>query len=252
MSNEKLGFNKRISIVKKAVFDGVITSNELEDIKGTNKVGFYSIATICKHLYPVMNDNDIDLDLVITNTEVVGIWIDCQGDSDKTRSVNVDFSRIANVGKLQLMANEVQSEGAVKSYTRRYALTSILGLPSTDLIDNGGSNSGYKKKTNNSTEPKEDQKKQQVTKEGYMKRIKKILYIVAGEDKEKAIKLLEEESKYSFKDKETGKTVNIKGIQNNTKIEDINIKRLQATYGQIKVKYPEIAQKVKEELDGKK
>ena len=42
------------------------------------------------------------------------------------------------------MANMVQSEGAVKSYTRRYALTAILRLPSTDLID-----SNFNKTNNN-------------------------------------------------------------------------------------------------------
>jgi hypothetical protein len=136
MSEEKiLSFNKRISLAKKEVFDGVTTSKELENIKGTNTTGFYSIATIEKYLYPTLEKFDLDLDMIIEKDKIIGIWFDCFGQSEKTRSIVVDFSRIENIGKLQLMANEVQSEGAVKSYTRRYALSAILRLPSTDLID---------------------------------------------------------------------------------------------------------------------
>lgn len=159
MSEEKiLSFSKRISLAKKAVFDGVTTSKELENIKGTNTTGFYSIATIEKYLYPATEKYDLDLDLVIEKDKIIGIWYDCFGQSEKTRSIVVDFNRIENIGKLQLMANEVQSEGAVKSYTRRYALSAILRLPSTDLID-----SAPKAKDQKPVQPVQQQNKPQTT-----------------------------------------------------------------------------------------
>lgn len=131
--DEKLSFNKRISLVKKEVFEQLKETKELDNIKGTDKVGFYSLATIEKYLNPALDKYDLDLDLEIFADKIVGHWYDCIGDGQ--RDITIDFHRIENVGRLQLMANEVQSEGAVKSYTRRYALTAIMRLPSTDLID---------------------------------------------------------------------------------------------------------------------
>jgi hypothetical protein len=136
MENNKkvvLSFNKRISLVKKVVFESLKETKELDNIKGTNTTGFYSLATIEKYLFPALDMYDLDLDLEIFPDKIVGHWYDCIGDGQ--RDIEIDFHRIENVEKLQLMANMVQSEGAVKSYTRRYALTAILRLPSTDLID---------------------------------------------------------------------------------------------------------------------
>lgn len=138
MDNQKISFNKRISLVKKEVFENLKETKELDNIKGTNKVGFYSLSTIEKYLFPALDRYDLDLDLEIFKENIVGHWYDCIGDN--IRHIEVDFKRIENVEKLQLMANIVQSEGAVKSYTRRYALTAILRLPSTDLIDNPNNN----------------------------------------------------------------------------------------------------------------
>ena len=129
----KLSFNKRISLVKKYVFENLKETKELDNIKGTDKTGFYSLSTIEKYLFPALDIYDLDLDLEILSDKIIGHWYDCL--SDKQRDIEIDFHRIENVGKLQLMAHEVQSEGAVKSYTRRYALTAILRLPSTDIID---------------------------------------------------------------------------------------------------------------------
>lgn len=132
---EVLSFNKRVSRVKKEVFEALKDNKELDSIKGTNETGFYSIKTIEKHLFRLLEIYDLDLDLEIHREKITGLWIDCIEGSEKIRTIDIDFSRISEVGKLQLMANEVQSEGAVKSYTRRYALTAILNLPSTDIID---------------------------------------------------------------------------------------------------------------------
>jgi len=126
-------FNKRISLVKKYVFENLKETKELDNIKGTDKTGFYSLSTIEKYLFPALDLYDLDLDLEIFADKIVGHWYDCNGDGQ--RDIEIDFHRIENIGKLQLMAHEVQSEGAVKSYTRRYALTAILRLPSTDIID---------------------------------------------------------------------------------------------------------------------
>ena len=128
-----LSFNKRISLVKKYVFENLKETKELDNIKGTNTTGFYSLSTIEKYLFPALDMYDLDLDLEIFSDKIIGHWYDCSGDNQ--RNIEIDFSRIEHVEKLQLMANMVQSEGAVKSYTRRYALTAILRLPSTDLID---------------------------------------------------------------------------------------------------------------------
>lgn len=126
-------FNKRISLVKKYVFENLKETKELDNIKGTDKTGFYSLSTIEKYLFPALDLYDLDLDLEIFSDKIIGHWYDCNGDAQ--RDIEIDFHRIENVEKLQLMANMVQSEGAVKSYTRRYALTAILRLPSTDIID---------------------------------------------------------------------------------------------------------------------
>lgn len=160
----KLSFNKRISMAKGLVFKGVTESNELDSIKGTNTQGYYSLATIEKHLHPALGLYDLDLDLEIFSDKIIGHWYDCL--SDKERTIEIDFHRIENVDRLQMMANSVQSEGAVKSYTRRYALTAILRLPSTDLIDSGNPN-GQKPKqktpsgnTGNTSGPKKVSDKQ--------------------------------------------------------------------------------------------
>lgn len=137
-----LSFNKRISLVKKYVFENLKETKELDNIKGTNTTGFYSLSTIEKYLFPALDMYDLDLDLEIFSDKIIGHWYDCSGDNQ--RNIEIDFSRIEHVEKLQLMANMVQSEGAVKSYTRRYALTAILRLPSTDLID-----SNFNKTNNN-------------------------------------------------------------------------------------------------------
>jgi hypothetical protein len=137
-----LSFNKRISLVKKYVFENLKETKELDNIKGTDKIGFYSLSTIEKYLFPALDMYDLDLDLEIFSDKIIGHWYDCAGDNQ--RNIEIDFSRIEHVEKLQLMANMVQSEGAVKSYTRRYALTAILRLPSTDLID-----SDFNKTNNN-------------------------------------------------------------------------------------------------------
>jgi hypothetical protein len=134
-AKETMSFNKRVSLVKKDVFEQLKETKELDNIKGSNTSGFYSLSTIEKYLNPALDKYDLDLDLEIFSDKIVGHWYDCQ--SEKQRDIEIDFHRIENVDKLQLMANMVQSEGAVKSYTRRYALTAILRLPSTDLIETG-------------------------------------------------------------------------------------------------------------------
>lgn len=134
MSENTMSFNKRICAVKKEVFEFLKDTKELEALKGTNTTGYYSLATIEKYLHPALYAYDLDLDLEVHADKIVGHWYDCI--SDKERTIEVDFSRIVNVGRLQLMANEVMSDGAVKSYTKRYAYGVILRLPSTDMIEN--------------------------------------------------------------------------------------------------------------------
>lgn len=142
MKNNEMNFNKRVMLVKKEVFEGITSSNELDSIASTKKQGYYSLNTILKYLYPVLEKYEVDLDLEIYSGQIIGHWYDCI--SDKERQVNVDFSelreKMSQIKKLPMMANEVQSDGAEKSYTRRYAYTSILGLNATDEIENNNSN----------------------------------------------------------------------------------------------------------------
>jgi hypothetical protein len=235
----KLSFNKRISLVKKEVFEGVTSSGELDNIKGSNTTGFYSLSTIDKYLHPCLDKYDLDLDLWIEKTKIVGIWYDCE--SDKTREVIVDFSRIENIGKLQLMANEVMSEGAVKSYTRRYALTSILMLPSTDLIEN----MAQPKKPQQNTQPTQPVKPVMTEKEiEILNKIKNICYLVADKNEKEMIKVLEQQSSFMTSD---GKQIS--GLKDFNKL---NGKRLMTVYGQLQKSFPETYQKVKETFDNRK
>ena len=132
VDNKDLTFRKRVMLVKTSVCDELLTLNELSRIKSSDN-GFYSLSTICKSLSKYLFKYDIDLDLDIEVDKVIGTWFDCI--SDQERKIIIDFSRIKDVEKLQMMANIVQSEGGVKTYMRRYALTSILNLPATDTID---------------------------------------------------------------------------------------------------------------------
>ncbi|RPJ79834.1 MAG: hypothetical protein EHM20_00145 [Alphaproteobacteria bacterium] len=132
---ENLGFNKRIQLCKKEVFTNVTESGELDNIKGTDKTGFYNLATIYKFLHPALDKYDLDLEMEMEPGQMRAAWIDCNGDTEKKRIIGIDFHGVKDVERLPLMANIVQSEGAVKTYLRRYALTFVLGLPSTDMID---------------------------------------------------------------------------------------------------------------------
>lgn len=138
MENKDMSFNKRIMMVKKTTFEGVISSGELDSIAKSQKQGFYSLKTIFTHLYPALEEYNLDLDLEIMPDKIVGKWFDCLND-EKVRTIYVDFSDLIEkykiIEKLPMMANMVQSDGAYKSYTRRYAYTSILGLNATDEID---------------------------------------------------------------------------------------------------------------------
>lgn len=152
MKNNEISFNKRIVMVKKEVFDGVTSSNELGSIASTNKSGYYSLKTIFTSLYPALEKYDLDLELEIMPDKITCTWFDCLND-DKARAVYIDFSdlhdKLSKITKLPLMANEVQSDGAVKSYIRRYALTSVLGLNATDIIEQGNYKADQTKQPNN-------------------------------------------------------------------------------------------------------
>jgi hypothetical protein len=141
MDISKMSFNKRIRLVKKETFDAVIESSELGEISSRTKdgkkintgKGYYTLRTIFSALHPAMDKYDIDLEIMINKDNILCIWYDCI--EDKKREVLIDFSSISGMQKLPLMNNMVQSDGAVKSYIRRYALTTLLNLNSTDDIE---------------------------------------------------------------------------------------------------------------------
>jgi hypothetical protein len=211
MSDKKINFNKRISMVKRETFKSITGDGELGSIAGTKKQGYYSLKSIFLHSNPFLDKYDLDIDLEIGKDNVQYTWIDCADDSDKVRKGVIDFSVIVGLKKLQLMANDVQSDGGVKSYIRRYALNIILNLPSTDVID---------------TDPwimtleKADTKK-----------LVNVLYKVCEKDYDKAVNELYELS--SFTNKENKKV----GCRDFNKLDD-NTKWLNSTILKAKKKYP--------------
>lgn len=144
---DKLNFNKRIILTKRGTFNSLIENKDLDNIAGTNDKGYYTLKSIFKALYPMLEKYSVDLELTIDKDKILGVWYDCE--SDKTREVWVDFSSLVGLERLPSMKNIVQSDGAVKTYIRRYALTNILGLNSTDIIENGTGNE--KRYSNNKT-----------------------------------------------------------------------------------------------------
>jgi|GEM_PF-3578913 len=136
MENKELSFFKRIALAKKEVFEGV--QSEDLDKAGNNKSGYYSIKTIVTHLNPAMDKYDLDCDIVMTDNLATFIWLDCN--SDKTRTITLELRPMSSIERLASMQNIVQSAGAVLSYYKRYLLTTVLNLNSTDLIENSPSN----------------------------------------------------------------------------------------------------------------
>lgn len=129
---EKLSFNKRIARTKMEVAP-LIQAEDL-DKAGNTRSGYYSIKTIMSNLNAVMDKYDIDIDLNIAGKIIYCTWIDCE--SEATRVVTIELKPIDEIERLASMQNIIQSQGAVMSYYRRYALTNVLNLNATDLIEN--------------------------------------------------------------------------------------------------------------------
>jgi len=171
----KLSFNKRISLVKQEVFTAV--QSEDLDKAGNAKSGYYSIKTIITHLNIAMNKYDIDLDVIVSGKVISCIWVDCL--SESTRVVPIELKPIDEIERLAAMQNIIQSEGAVLTYYRRYAITNCLNLNATDLIENTPSNQNNQRNQNQNqqqkTQPtnqnKPEPKKPAVVSEPQLKRL---------------------------------------------------------------------------------
>jgi len=85
---------------------------------------------------------------------------------------------------------------------------------------------------------------QKCTRVDYIKKIKLILWEVSGKNEIESKKLLEQYT--SFVGKNGNKVAGV------TNTDSLSIARLQATYGKIKMRYPEIAEKVKNEILNKR
>lgn len=133
MDINKMSFNKRVRLVKKETFEIVTKSNELGKIKDSKQTGYYSLRAIFDALHVSLDKYGVDVEPVINKENVVFTWYD--DFSEATRETMIDFSNLTGLQKLPMMANIVQSEGAVKSYVRRYAYTTLLNLNSTDTIE---------------------------------------------------------------------------------------------------------------------
>jgi len=127
-------FRKRILLVKTQVVNKLMGNGKLKKVEGSRNAGYFDLEEIFKCLNPLLVENNVDVDVLISKDKVNIIWLDCL--SDDTRNVEVDFSSLIDLEKLSLMKNKVQSEGAKQTYIRRYALNCALNLPSGDEIDN--------------------------------------------------------------------------------------------------------------------
>lgn len=150
---DKLSFNKRIALTKKETASLIQT--ESLDKGGNVKSGYYSIKTIMHHLNQIMDKYDIDIDIIISGKVISCIWIDCL--SEATRVIPIELKEIHEIERLAAMQNIIQSQGAVLTYYRRYAITNVLNLNATDLIENNPPqkpNKPVQKPTENQTIPK--------------------------------------------------------------------------------------------------
>lgn len=150
---DKLSFNKRIALTKKETAS--LIQAESLDKGGNVKSGYYSIKTIMYHLNQIMDKYDIDIDIIISGKVISCIWIDCL--SEATRVVPIELKEIHEIERLAAMQNIIQSQGAVLTYYRRYAITNMLNLNATDLIENNPPqkpNKPVQKPTENQTIPK--------------------------------------------------------------------------------------------------
>jgi len=155
IENEKLSFNKRIALTKCDVFN--LIQDEDLDKAGNGRSGYYSIKSIMNHLSKTMLKYDIDLDVVMSGKIVTCIWIDCI--SEATRVIPIELKPIEEIERLSGMQNIIQSQGAVLTYYRRYAITNLLNLNATDLIENQQPNKPNQ--PNKPQQPKQPQKQQQ-------------------------------------------------------------------------------------------
>lgn len=159
---EKLSFNKRIALTKKEVFN--LVQSENLDKAGNCKSGYYSIKTIMTHLNITMDKYDIDMDIIICGKVISCVWVDCN--SDETRCIPIELRELSEIEKLPAMQNIIQSEGAILTYYRRYAITNCLNLNATDLIENNTNNN---QKQNTQQNQQSNQQKPHVVNEKQLK-----------------------------------------------------------------------------------
>lgn len=128
-----LSFNKRIKLVQNGVFK-CLDKDELSKTSN-NKSGYYSLESIFKHLNPLLEKYETNLEIMeISRISVHMTWYDDL--SDKTRDSIISIEKIKDVQRLASIPNDVQSYGAILTYVKRYAYCCALRLNSTDLIEN--------------------------------------------------------------------------------------------------------------------
>jgi hypothetical protein len=164
--NKKLSFRKRISIVKSTVIKTLLESKELSKLgSGSSKNGYYSLSTIMEVFQPALVENDLDFEIEMDDDKVIGTWMDC--DSDMIKPVIFHLKRLAkiieNLERLPQMQNAIQTEGSIKTYFRRYALTAFLNLPATDEIDTNLNGSHGSQKSNQKSQKKNSQPAQKLS-----------------------------------------------------------------------------------------
>lgn len=132
-NNSKLAFSRRRSLVKFYTQKRLEEQTKLGKVAG-GKSGYFEISTIVNSMNDLLVKYFVDIEVVIEQENIIVKWIDCTDEKEYLYKVYIGDVKVPN--KLPMMANEIQSKGAILSYFRRYGLVNALGLQATlDLIE---------------------------------------------------------------------------------------------------------------------
>lgn len=154
----------------------------------------------------------------------------------------IETTSIAREEETKKGMDSSQITGSASSYARKYALNGMFAID--DTKDSDTTNKGNDDTKKESKEKIDTKNTDKCTREEYIKKIKLILWEVSGENELEARKLLEEYTSFVTKE---GKQIT--GVTDTNKL---SLQRLQATYGNIKRFYPEVAEKVKIKIKERK
>lgn len=133
MVENKKTFSKRIKLVQNGVFN-ILNKEDLSKTSNS-KSGYYSLKSIFQALNPLLEEYELNIEIMeISQISIHMCWFDDL--SNDTRDIIISIEKIKDVPRLASIPNDVQSYGAILTYVKRYAYTSVLRLNSTDIIEN--------------------------------------------------------------------------------------------------------------------